>query len=150
MKQVFDPITLEILWRRLISIVDEADSAAVGGVPIDVGNRRPVAPAMIRRKAVSRVGVRVGQARKLRSRNDALKRTLRGTNAANDMDEVGAEPLVLAIVIDGVEAAVNPSDIRLLHSFVRDDRLGLANGEPTLWLSRAGECTHEGCPFCLS
>ena len=26
MKQVFDPITLEILWRRLISIVDEADS----------------------------------------------------------------------------------------------------------------------------
>jgi N-methylhydantoinase B len=27
MKQVFDPITLEILWRRLISIVDEADSA---------------------------------------------------------------------------------------------------------------------------
>jgi len=27
MKQVFDPITLEILWRRLISIVDEADSS---------------------------------------------------------------------------------------------------------------------------
>jgi len=26
MKQVFDPIILEILWRRLISIVDEADS----------------------------------------------------------------------------------------------------------------------------
>jgi N-methylhydantoinase B len=26
MGQVFDPITLEILWRRLISIVDEADS----------------------------------------------------------------------------------------------------------------------------
>jgi len=23
----FDPVTLEILWRRLISIVDEADSA---------------------------------------------------------------------------------------------------------------------------
>ncbi|MCX8118590.1 MAG: hydantoinase B/oxoprolinase family protein [Desulfobacterota bacterium] len=27
MGQTFDPITLEILWRRLISIVDEADSA---------------------------------------------------------------------------------------------------------------------------
>jgi N-methylhydantoinase B len=27
MKEVFDPITLEILWRRLISIVDEADSS---------------------------------------------------------------------------------------------------------------------------
>ncbi len=27
MGQIFDPITLEILWRRLISIVDEADSA---------------------------------------------------------------------------------------------------------------------------
>ena len=27
MKRSFDPITLEILWRRLISIVDEADSA---------------------------------------------------------------------------------------------------------------------------
>jgi N-methylhydantoinase B len=27
MKCIFDPITLEILWRRLISIVDEADSA---------------------------------------------------------------------------------------------------------------------------
>jgi len=27
MKQVFDPITLEILWRRMISIVDEADGA---------------------------------------------------------------------------------------------------------------------------
>ena len=27
MKQIFDPITLEILWRRLISIVDEADGA---------------------------------------------------------------------------------------------------------------------------
>jgi N-methylhydantoinase B len=27
MEQTFDPITLEILWRRLISIVDEADSA---------------------------------------------------------------------------------------------------------------------------
>ena len=26
MGQKFDPITLEILWRRLISIVDEADS----------------------------------------------------------------------------------------------------------------------------
>ena len=26
MAQIFDPITLEILWRRLISIVDEADS----------------------------------------------------------------------------------------------------------------------------
>jgi N-methylhydantoinase B len=26
MQQMFDPITLEILWRRLISIVDEADS----------------------------------------------------------------------------------------------------------------------------
>jgi hypothetical protein len=25
--RTFDPITLEILWRRLISIVDEADSA---------------------------------------------------------------------------------------------------------------------------
>ena len=27
MSRVFDPITIEILWRRLISIVDEADSA---------------------------------------------------------------------------------------------------------------------------
>jgi N-methylhydantoinase B len=27
MGQHFDPITIEILWRRLISIVDEADSA---------------------------------------------------------------------------------------------------------------------------
>jgi N-methylhydantoinase B len=27
MGQQFDPITIEILWRRLISIVDEADSA---------------------------------------------------------------------------------------------------------------------------
>ncbi|MEK7243433.1 MAG: hydantoinase B/oxoprolinase family protein, partial [Thermodesulfobacteriota bacterium] len=27
MGQAFDPITLEILWRRLISIVDEADSS---------------------------------------------------------------------------------------------------------------------------
>jgi N-methylhydantoinase B len=27
MKRAFDPITLEILWRRLISIVDEADSS---------------------------------------------------------------------------------------------------------------------------
>ena len=27
MGQTFDPITLEILWRRLISIVDEADSS---------------------------------------------------------------------------------------------------------------------------
>jgi N-methylhydantoinase B len=27
MNQIFDPITLEILWRRLISIVDEADGA---------------------------------------------------------------------------------------------------------------------------
>ncbi|MBW1946057.1 MAG: hydantoinase B/oxoprolinase family protein, partial [Deltaproteobacteria bacterium] len=27
MKDIFDPVTLEILWRRLISIVDEADSA---------------------------------------------------------------------------------------------------------------------------
>ncbi|NWF91308.1 MAG: hydantoinase B/oxoprolinase family protein [Syntrophaceae bacterium] len=27
MRKTFDPITLEILWRRLISIVDEADSA---------------------------------------------------------------------------------------------------------------------------
>ena len=27
MTQTFDPITLEILWRRLISIVDEADAA---------------------------------------------------------------------------------------------------------------------------
>ena len=27
MAQKFDPITLEILWRRLISIVDEADAA---------------------------------------------------------------------------------------------------------------------------
>ncbi|MBW2209058.1 MAG: hydantoinase B/oxoprolinase family protein [Deltaproteobacteria bacterium] len=27
MKDTFDPVTLEILWRRLISIVDEADSA---------------------------------------------------------------------------------------------------------------------------
>ena len=27
MERPFDPITLEILWRRLISIVDEADSA---------------------------------------------------------------------------------------------------------------------------
>jgi len=27
MKRVFDPITLEILWRRMISIVDEADGA---------------------------------------------------------------------------------------------------------------------------
>jgi N-methylhydantoinase B len=26
-KQVFDPITLEILWRRLVSIVDEADAS---------------------------------------------------------------------------------------------------------------------------
>ena len=29
MTQKFDPVTLEILWRRLLSIVDEAD-AAVG------------------------------------------------------------------------------------------------------------------------
>ena len=27
MGRTFDPITLEILWRRLISIVDEADSS---------------------------------------------------------------------------------------------------------------------------
>jgi len=27
MSHTFDPITLEILWRRLISIVDEADSS---------------------------------------------------------------------------------------------------------------------------
>ena len=27
MTMKFDPITLEILWRRLISIVDEADSS---------------------------------------------------------------------------------------------------------------------------
>ncbi len=27
MDKTFDPVTLEILWRRLISIVDEADSA---------------------------------------------------------------------------------------------------------------------------
>ena len=27
MAQRFDPITLEILWRRLISIVDESDAA---------------------------------------------------------------------------------------------------------------------------
>ncbi len=27
MARTFDPITLEILWRRLISIVDEADSS---------------------------------------------------------------------------------------------------------------------------
>jgi len=27
MGQKFDPITLEILWRRLISVVDEADGA---------------------------------------------------------------------------------------------------------------------------
>jgi N-methylhydantoinase B len=27
MKSSFDPVTLEILWRRLISIVDEADAA---------------------------------------------------------------------------------------------------------------------------
>ncbi len=27
MAQKFDPVTLEILWRRLISIVDEADAA---------------------------------------------------------------------------------------------------------------------------
>ena len=27
MVQKFDPITLEILWRRLISIVDEADAS---------------------------------------------------------------------------------------------------------------------------
>lgn len=27
MSRTFDPITLEILWRRLISIVDEADSS---------------------------------------------------------------------------------------------------------------------------
>ena len=27
MEQTFDPITLEILWRRLISIVDEADGS---------------------------------------------------------------------------------------------------------------------------
>ena len=27
MANKFDPITLEILWRRLISVVDEADSA---------------------------------------------------------------------------------------------------------------------------
>ncbi len=27
MGRVFDPITLEILWRRLISIVDEADGS---------------------------------------------------------------------------------------------------------------------------
>ncbi|HSL61000.1 MAG TPA: hydantoinase B/oxoprolinase family protein, partial [Desulfotignum sp.] len=26
-KQIFDPITLEILWRRLVSIVDEADAS---------------------------------------------------------------------------------------------------------------------------
>ncbi len=26
-KQTFDPITLEILWRRLVSIVDEADAS---------------------------------------------------------------------------------------------------------------------------
>jgi hypothetical protein len=26
-KSKFDPITLEILWRRLISIVDEADAS---------------------------------------------------------------------------------------------------------------------------
>ncbi|HEX5613321.1 MAG TPA: hydantoinase B/oxoprolinase family protein, partial [Burkholderiales bacterium] len=26
-KARFDPVTLEILWRRLISIVDEADAA---------------------------------------------------------------------------------------------------------------------------
>ena len=27
MTQKFDPVTLEILWRRLLSIVDEADAA---------------------------------------------------------------------------------------------------------------------------
>ena len=27
MVQKFDPITLEILWRRIISIVDEADAS---------------------------------------------------------------------------------------------------------------------------
>ena len=27
MTQHFDPVTLEILWRRLVSIVDEADAA---------------------------------------------------------------------------------------------------------------------------
>ena len=27
MASIFDPITLEILWRRLISIVDEADAS---------------------------------------------------------------------------------------------------------------------------